>query len=99
MNAGASRDDERYLGLRADLLDVLCRLGHTDPTNVSISHLCRNHFRQDSEEDLHRTIARMIADGDPISYLDDERQAVVHITDSAEARRRMKRIRTELYDL
>lgn len=99
MCSGPGRRDQRYHGLRADLLNVLCRLGHTNPTNISISHLQRNHFRQDSEEALRETIDMMIADGDPISYLSDRHQAQVHVTDTEEAQQIVNEIWSEHYDL
>lgn len=99
MDSGSDRHDERYHGLRADLLSVLCRLGHTDPTNISITHLHENHFRQDSEERLRKTIEMMIDDGDPISHLSDRHQAQVHVTDTEEAQQIVREVRTRYYDI
>ncbi|MUW14469.1 hypothetical protein GJ633_07140 [Halorubrum sp. CBA1125] len=61
--SGDGNSTEEYMGRKADILEVLCNLGHTNPTSISISHLSDNYFRQDTDEELEDCVEQMIEEG------------------------------------
>ena len=85
--------------LRVEILNILCNLGHTNPTNISVEQLSDNHFPTHSDEDLIRScIDQMVENGDPIEYA-DRREETVHVTNSTVAGEIYQETMADIYNL
>ena len=85
--------------LRAEILDTIRKLGHTNPTNISIDHLASNYFpTRDVEGTLRPCIDNMVKIGDPIEYA-DRSEEIVHVTDASKASEIYSNTMDEVYEL